>query len=84
MFFARQTLEPACRFLYLIGESALLRTTAAATALLPFERTTPLTFGFLLLPSRQLLQLFEQLVDLPIIGLLRCLIGGLVLRTRQR
>ena len=77
LFLAGQPLESPRRFFGLFGKRALLRTATAAAAL-TLERAPTLTLGLLLLASRQLLQLLEQLVDLAIVLLLRRLIGGLV------
>ena len=74
-----ELLEPARRFLGLIGEIALLLAGSAARCLLAERGATPLAFGFLLLPPRELLQLLHQLVELLIGLLLRCLLARLVL-----
>ena len=73
---ARQLLEPARRFLDLIGELPLA-VAAARAALLP-GRALPLALGFLLLPPRQLLQLLGELVDL----LIRLLLLGALRASR--
>ena len=77
LLFAREPLQPPRRFFGLFGQRALLRTATAAAAL-TLQRPPPLTLGFLLLASRQLLQLLEQLVDLAVVLLFRRLVGRLV------
>ena len=74
-----ELLEPARRFLGLIGQLALLLAGSAARRLLAERGAAPLPLGFLLLPARELLQLLDQLVDLLIGLLLRCLLARLVL-----
>ena len=71
---ARQPLELPRRFFGLLGERALAL--AAALSALARERLLPLPLGFLLLPSRELAQLFHQRIDL--------LIGLLLLRALRR
>ena len=76
LFFARKTLQPSRRFFSLLGERTLLCAATATT--LTLQRSASLTLGFLLLTSRELLQLLQQLVDLAVILLFRRLVGRLV------
>ena len=77
---ARELLQPAGRFVGLVGEIALLLSAAsAARLLLPRRGPATLPFGFLFLAPRELLQLLQHLVDLPIGLFGRRLLARLVL-----
>src|SRR5262249_27966705 len=71
-----ELLEPAGRLLGLVGERALL---AAAAALAAGRRCAPLPLRLGLLAPRQLLQLFGELVDLAVPGLIAGALLHLVL-----
>ena len=70
LLLARQLLQPPGRLLEFLRDLTLQIAAATARLALTRRRQTTLPLGFLLLPARQLLQFFGELVELLVAALL--------------